>query len=98
MACGAYSGTVTILELSEGFSTLSKQEKNVVGAMFERETHREKILETRQREIKLKMKQKGAFESSVAATTGTSDGTQVRHNLVVISSLKHFEQSKKKLE
>lgn len=56
LACGSHSGTTTIVELSEGFCALSKNEKNLVSNIFERETRREKILEGRQREMKLKMK------------------------------------------
>lgn len=67
MAVGSRKGSTTILELSEGFSTLNKNEKVVVSAMFERETHREKILEARQRELKLKEKQRAMAEAAAAA-------------------------------
>ncbi|VDP18179.1 unnamed protein product [Echinostoma caproni] len=54
IATGSHSGVCTILELSEGFWTQPRNEKNLITSMFERETHREKILEARAREIKLK--------------------------------------------
>ncbi|RTG82402.1 dynein intermediate chain 2, axonemal [Schistosoma bovis] len=54
VATGSHSGICTILELSEGFWNQPKNEKSLVTAMFERETHREKILEARNREIKLR--------------------------------------------
>ncbi|CAL8102283.1 unnamed protein product [Calicophoron daubneyi] len=54
IATGSHSGVCTVLELSEGFWTQPKNEKNLITAMFERETHREKILEARHREIRVK--------------------------------------------
>lgn len=54
IACGSHTGTTTLLELSEGLWNMQKNEKNLVSNMFERETKREKILETRQRELRLK--------------------------------------------
>ncbi|NXD76749.1 DNAI2 protein, partial [Halcyon senegalensis] len=54
IACGSKLGTVTLLEISSGLCTLQKNEKNLANAMFERETKREKILEARYREMRLK--------------------------------------------
>ncbi|NXI91928.1 DNAI2 protein, partial [Psophia crepitans] len=54
VGCGSELGTVTLLEISSGFCTLQRNEKNLVNAMFERETKREKILEARHREMRLK--------------------------------------------
>ncbi|XP_063716871.1 dynein intermediate chain 3, ciliary-like [Symsagittifera roscoffensis] len=54
---GSKDGTVTLLELSNSLYTLQRNEKALVTAMFERETRREKILEARHREMKLKEKQ-----------------------------------------
>ncbi|CAH8624911.1 unnamed protein product [Heterobilharzia americana] len=68
LATGSHSGVCTILELSEGFWSQPKNEKSVVTAMFERETHREKILEARHREIKLrKLKGQGTEETTLGA-------------------------------
>ncbi|KAH8865284.1 Dynein intermediate chain 3, ciliary [Schistosoma japonicum] len=65
IATGSHSGVCTILELSEGFWNQPKNERSLVTAMFERETHREKILESRSREIKLrKTKAQGADETA----------------------------------
>jgi len=58
VACGSHSGTTTLMELSSGLCQLQKNEKNLVSGMFEREAKREKILEARQREIRLKEKAK----------------------------------------
>ncbi|NWU67562.1 DNAI2 protein, partial [Pterocles burchelli] len=54
IACGSKLGTVTLLEISSGLCTLQRNEKTLVTAMFERETKREKILEARHREMRLK--------------------------------------------
>lgn len=60
IATGSKSGTTTLLELSEGLCTLQRNEKSLVTAMFERETRREKILESRHREMKLKDRSKSS--------------------------------------
>ncbi|KAM6111115.1 dynein axonemal intermediate chain 2 [Pterocles gutturalis] len=54
IGCGSKLGTVTLLEISSGLCTLQRNEKTLVTAMFERETKREKILEARHREMRLK--------------------------------------------
>ncbi|XP_067101386.1 dynein axonemal intermediate chain 2 [Osmerus mordax] len=54
LACGSQLGTTTLLEISPGLCTLQRNEKALVTAMFEREAKREKILEARQREMRLK--------------------------------------------
>ncbi|KAK0684717.1 DNAI2 protein, partial [Pygoscelis papua] len=54
VGCGSKLGTVTLLEISSGLCTLQRNEKTLATAMFERETKREKILEARHRELRLK--------------------------------------------
>lgn len=54
VGCGSKLGTITLLEISSGLCTLQRNEKNLANAMFERETKREKILEARHREMRLK--------------------------------------------
>ncbi|NXW99392.1 DNAI2 protein, partial [Larus smithsonianus] len=54
VGCGSKLGTVTLLEISSGLCTLQRNEKTLATAMFERETKREKILEARHREMRLK--------------------------------------------
>jgi len=75
IACGSHSGTTTILELSSGLCTLQKNEKNLVGAMFEREAKREKILEARHRELRLKEK----TQSQIALKP--NDQTEIRTSI-----------------
>ncbi|XP_074777842.1 dynein axonemal intermediate chain 2 isoform X2 [Athene noctua] len=54
VGCGSKLGTITLLEISSGLCTLQRNEKTLATAMFERETKREKILEARHREMRLK--------------------------------------------
>ncbi|XP_015246913.1 PREDICTED: dynein intermediate chain 2, axonemal isoform X1 [Cyprinodon variegatus] len=54
VACGSDNGEATVLKICSGLSTLQKNEKSLVADIFERETKGEKILEARQREIRLK--------------------------------------------
>lgn len=62
IATGSQGGTTTLLELSDGLCNLQRNEKSLVTAMFERETRREKILEARHREMKLKERTKSSQE------------------------------------
>lgn len=87
VAVGSHTGTTTILELSSGLTKLQKNEKNLVNTMFERETHREKILEARMREIRLKERtaaQKAAREAAMAAAAAAAEeaGEEVDHGEV----------------
>ncbi|NWU95710.1 DNAI2 protein, partial [Upupa epops] len=61
LACGSKLGTVTLLEISAGLCTLQSNEKALATAvvpallqMFEREARRERLLEARQRELRLR--------------------------------------------
>uniref|UniRef100_A0A8B9G4E8 Dynein axonemal intermediate chain 2 n=1 Tax=Amazona collaria TaxID=241587 RepID=A0A8B9G4E8_9PSIT len=54
VGCGSKVGTVSVMEISSVLCTLQRNEKNLANAMFERETRREKILEARYREMRLK--------------------------------------------
>ncbi|XP_018423722.1 PREDICTED: dynein intermediate chain 2, axonemal [Nanorana parkeri] len=58
VACGSKNGLTTLLEMSPGLCTMQRNEKNLATAMFERETKREKILEARHREMRLKERSK----------------------------------------
>ncbi|NP_001089510.1 dynein axonemal intermediate chain 2 S homeolog [Xenopus laevis] len=58
VACGSKMGVTTLMELSKGLYTLQRNERNLASAMFERETKREKILEARHREMRLKERSK----------------------------------------
>ncbi|KAB0792213.1 hypothetical protein PPYR_14172 [Photinus pyralis] len=60
LAVGNTKGTTSLVQVSENLATSSRQDKMLLNAMFEREAKREKILEARNREIKLKQKTKSA--------------------------------------
>lgn len=57
IAVGSKDGTTTLLELCSGLHVMQPNEKTSVQQMFERETKREKILESRAREVRLKNQQ-----------------------------------------
>jgi dynein intermediate chain 2 len=67
---GAADGSTTLLELCEGLVVPQPNEKQGVGQMFERETKREKNLELRARELKLKAKRDGGKQDE---TNGDED-------------------------
>ncbi|XP_068717827.1 dynein intermediate chain 3, ciliary-like [Montipora capricornis] len=73
VACGSHTGTVTLLELSEGLCNMQRNEKASVTAMFERETKREKILETRHREMRLKERSKSSQDREETHEQPTED-------------------------
>lgn len=56
LACGSLKGATYLIELSDDMRTTAKNDKPLLTAMFERETKREKILEAKLRELKLKVK------------------------------------------
>lgn len=58
LALGNERGTTSIIEFNENLSTISKNDKLLMTLMLDRENHREKILEARARELKLKAKLK----------------------------------------
>ncbi|NWH68942.1 DNAI2 protein, partial [Geococcyx californianus] len=64
LGCGSKLGTVTLLEIS-GFCTSHKNEKALAGSMFEREVRREKVVESRLREMRLKERAKPELQEKV---------------------------------
>ncbi|XP_035038202.1 dynein axonemal intermediate chain 2-like [Hippoglossus stenolepis] len=99
VACGSQQGEATLLEICSGLSTLQKNEKNLLAAMFERETKREKILESRQREIRLK--ERSRSEQSKEEEGGQEEGEESPEQLIVraendFSSMVEMEQKRRK--
>ncbi|CAG5886811.1 unnamed protein product [Menidia menidia] len=80
VACGSEQGEATLLEICSGLSTLQKNEKSLLAAMFERETKREKILEARQREIRLK--ERSRSEQSKEEEVGREEGEEDPDQLI----------------
>jgi len=54
---GSVDGSIYLLELSRGLTELQRNEKPMIGAMFDRESKREKNLEARAKELRVKAKQ-----------------------------------------
>lgn len=101
IACGSHSGTTTLLELSEGLWNMQKNEKNLVSTMFERETKREKILEARQRELRLKERvqsQQGSRPVEEEQTGGDDEEEQELIEKAEKEFFKAIENEKKALE
>ncbi|XP_013190497.2 dynein intermediate chain 3, ciliary [Amyelois transitella] len=59
VACGSSKGTIYLAELSQNLGTADKNDKALLTNMLERENKRERILEARMRELRLKMRQGG---------------------------------------
>lgn len=56
ISAGSANGTTFLIEVSDNMATSLKNDKPLLTAMFERENKREKILEAKLREMKLKVK------------------------------------------
>ncbi|XP_075225789.1 dynein axonemal intermediate chain 2-like [Lycorma delicatula] len=56
VAVGNNKGTSYLVEFSENLATSAKNDKALLTAMFERESRREKIIEGKMREVRLKVK------------------------------------------
>lgn len=56
ISAGSKNGAAFLIEVSDNMSTSLKNDKPLLTAMFDRENKREKILEAKLREIKLKVK------------------------------------------
>ncbi|NWW43827.1 DNAI2 protein, partial [Pedionomus torquatus] len=77
IGCGSKLGTVTLLEISSGLCTLQRNEKTLATAMFERETKREKILEARHREMRLKERARSEGQETEVEETPLEDPQEV---------------------
>lgn len=73
VAVGNQKGTTYIVEFSENLSMSNKNDKMLLTAMFERESKREKILEARNREIRLKLKVRSAVLTPGPEETAAED-------------------------
>lgn len=70
VAVGDVNGTVSLLEVCDSLAKARPNEKSTVNALLERETKKEKNLEVRQREIKLKAKMNGARRANTEDEEG----------------------------
>ncbi|KPJ08451.1 Dynein intermediate chain 2, axonemal [Papilio machaon] len=73
-ACGSQLGNIYVVEMSHNLAQTDKNDKALLTAMFERESKRERILESRLRELRLKQRQPAAGgASALALTTPAAD-------------------------
>ncbi|XP_063839163.1 dynein intermediate chain 3, ciliary-like [Ostrinia nubilalis] len=70
-ACGSRKGNIYMIEMSHSLTQSDKNDKSLMTIMLEREAKRERILEARLREIRLKMRQ--AEEGSPTHSIGEPD-------------------------
>uniref|UniRef100_A0A8D3AXA6 Dynein intermediate chain 2 axonemal n=1 Tax=Scophthalmus maximus TaxID=52904 RepID=A0A8D3AXA6_SCOMX len=96
VACGSQQGEVTLLEICSGLSTLQKNEKSLLAAMFERETKREKILEARQREMRLK--ERSRSEQSRDEEGGREEGEESPDQLIIRAEKDFFSMVEAELK
>ena len=75
VATGSVDGSVYMLELSEGLSTIQNNEKPAVMNMLERESKREKNLEARAKELRAKEKRAAEAASAVPVEKAPWEGT-----------------------
>ncbi|XP_075991760.1 dynein axonemal intermediate chain 2-like [Anticarsia gemmatalis] len=94
VACGSSKGNVYMLELSRSLAESSKNDKVLLTAMFEREAKRERILEARMREIRLKLR--AAEEHSPAASATDLDAAIGDRDLAE-ATLEYNQITKKEL-
>merc|ERR1719359_1435938 len=64
VTCGSVDGTATLLDVCDGLAVMQQNEKPSINQMFERETKREKNLEARAKELKLKAKRDAAAKEA----------------------------------
>ncbi|MGH0154989.1 UNVERIFIED_CONTAM: hypothetical protein FKN15_033248 [Acipenser sinensis] len=89
LVCGSQLGTTTLLEISPGLCTLQRNEKALATAMFERETKREKILEARHCEMRLK--EHSRSEQGKEEETKDMDTEESSEDLVARAEKEFFE-------
>ncbi|XP_026738422.1 dynein intermediate chain 2, axonemal-like isoform X2 [Trichoplusia ni] len=90
LTCGSVNGNIFLLELSTSLSISEKNDKTLLTAILERESRREKILEARLREIRLKQRQADEASpthsaSDVDATLGDRDLNEAAHEFLQIT-------------
>ncbi|KAL0822625.1 hypothetical protein ABMA28_004658 [Loxostege sticticalis] len=82
VACGSSKGTVYLAELSQNLGTADKNDKQLLTHILDRENKRERILEARMRELRLKMRQ----DRDNGQQTSDSDATGTDRDLEEASS------------
>lgn len=76
---GTKNGNIHLLEVSENLSTTTANDRPAMAIVLDRETRREKLLENKQRELKLKEKE--MEREQIRLKLGLPDPEQVEMNL-----------------
>ncbi|CAB3248003.1 unnamed protein product [Arctia plantaginis] len=76
LACGSSKGNIYMVEVSSSLAQSARHDKGLLTSMFEREAKRERILEARMREIRLKLRaaEEGEPVVAVASVMDTTIG------------------------
>lgn len=100
VAVGDIDGSTHILEICDGLSVIQSNEKASINQMFERETKREKNLEARAKELRIKKKK----EAAEAAENNTVDDgmeetlTKVEENFFKVCDVSPNEEDGQDVE
>jgi hypothetical protein len=86
VASGGVDGSTTLFEICSSLCQIQPNEKQTISAIFERESKREKNLELRARELRLKEK-KGDTAKGAAVGSQASDEAFLRFAFVEINSM-----------
>ncbi|XP_060520250.1 dynein axonemal intermediate chain 2 isoform X2 [Cylas formicarius] len=93
VAVGNQRGTTYLVEFSENLAVSNKNDKLLLTAMFERESRREKILEARGRELRLKQKTKQPQQTDVLDEEQTDENMEAVAEVVFGDSLVRHAES-----
>ncbi|XP_049779568.1 dynein axonemal intermediate chain 2 [Schistocerca cancellata] len=87
IAVGSDMGTVYLVEISENLAELQKNDKPLLTAMLDRESRREKILEARIRELRLKQKVKSGPAREAALKEKAAQAAQRTSSEAVLAQV-----------
>ena len=90
VAAGSQNGMTTLLDLCSGLSSMERNEKNIVSAIFERETKREKILESKYREMKLKERAKSQQDKDKVEDNKATTDIDYNNQELITQAEKNF--------
>lgn len=89
VAIGDNNGSVFLVQLSENMTVPAKHDKALMFQIYERETHREHILDTRLKEIHLKAR--AEEEAALLAAEGSEDESFDDDEILKLTEEKYFK-------
>ncbi|CAH1391423.1 unnamed protein product [Nezara viridula] len=95
IAAAGDDGTITLVEVSSHFYAQDKNERSLIAAMLERESKREKLIDARNREVKLQQRQREQLESMIVTET-PDEKLKQRAREAFIKSLNAYDAKKHK--